>query len=113
MGSKFRTVLIIILGFTLSDCERADEEDLNLSGNGEATLSNIQATIFNLNCAVPGCHSGSNPPQGMNLSEGEAFSNIVRGSKYGNVFSIQDKSWKPRRELSISENFGGSFNSWW
>ena len=49
----------------------------------EATLTKIQAEIFTPTCATAGCHSGANPPDGMNLEAGLAYSNIV------NVQSVQ------------------------
>ncbi len=64
---------ICLIGLT--SCERASEDDIN--PQLEPTLSSIQTNIFDLNCALSGCHTGSNPPQGMNLSAGQAFSNIV------------------------------------
>lgn len=33
--------------------------------------------VFNQSCALSGCHTGSSPSQGMNLSLGQAYSNIV------------------------------------
>jgi CHRD domain len=33
--------------------------------------------IFTTNCALSGCHAGNAPQQGMNLSAGQAFANIV------------------------------------
>lgn len=36
----------------------------------------IQA-IFTANCALSGCHAGVQPQQGQNLSEGQAYANIV------------------------------------
>lgn len=41
------------------------------------TLSQLQADIFTPSCAKSGCHSGSAPAQGMNLSAGQAFANTV------------------------------------
>lgn len=43
----------------------------------EPLFSNIEQDIFALNCALSGCHAGSNPQQGMNLSPGQAYENIV------------------------------------
>jgi len=40
-------------------------------------LSILQSEIFDLNCAVSGCHIGSTPPKGLNLENGNTFSNIV------------------------------------
>jgi len=48
-----------------------------------ATLSLIQETIFSTTCATSGCHSGANPPDGLLLTNGRSYSNIV------NVASVQ------------------------
>ena len=48
-----------------------------------ATLSDIQTTIFTPTCALSGCHTGSSPPDGLNLSAGMSFNNVV------NVSSVQ------------------------
>lgn len=42
-----------------------------------ATFSAIQSNIFNVSCALSGCHTGGSPTGGMNLSEGMAYTNIV------------------------------------
>lgn len=41
------------------------------------TLSLLQADIFSPSCAVSGCHTGASPPQGLNLSAGQTFANVV------------------------------------
>ena len=48
-----------------------------------ATFAEIQNTIFTPTCATAGCHSGSNPPDGLNLTAGIAYGDIV------NVASVQ------------------------
>ena len=40
-----------------------------------ATLSEVQSQVFDTSCT--GCHSGSSPSQGLNLSEGAAYGNTV------------------------------------
>ncbi|GIS69772.1 MAG: hypothetical protein CM1200mP9_05930 [Gammaproteobacteria bacterium] len=40
-----------------------------------ATLSEVQSQVFDASCT--GCHSGSSPSQGVNLSEGAAYGNTV------------------------------------
>jgi len=42
-----------------------------------ATFAQVQSEIFNTSCAFSGCHGGSSPAQGMNLSSGQAYANIV------------------------------------
>ena len=41
------------------------------------TFSQVQQQVFTPNCALSGCHAGADPAQGMNLSSGQAYSNIV------------------------------------
>jgi hypothetical protein len=41
------------------------------------TLESLQANIFTPKCALSGCHAGSTPQQGMNLSDGATYSNVV------------------------------------
>lgn len=42
-----------------------------------ATLTQVQTQIFSASCAFSGCHAGGAPAAGMNLSEGQAYGNIV------------------------------------
>jgi mono/diheme cytochrome c family protein len=44
--------------------------------NNLANFTAIQQKIFNTNCALSGCHTGVNPAAGMNLSEGQAYSQL-------------------------------------
>jgi hypothetical protein len=43
----------------------------------EVTLSGHVQPIFTESCALSDCHAGAQAPQGQNLSEGQAFANIV------------------------------------
>ncbi len=47
------------------------------SAAGAPTLTQLQTDIFTPSCAKSGCHAGSSPQQGMNLSAGQTFGNIV------------------------------------
>lgn len=42
-----------------------------------ATFSFIQDNVFTPTCAVSGCHAGASPAAGMDLTAGQAFTNIV------------------------------------
>jgi hypothetical protein len=65
-----------LLGLLALGCEHAPPLEV-----GDApTFTDIQATIFNTSCAFSQCHAGSNPPpppQGLNLSAGQAYANLV------------------------------------
>jgi hypothetical protein len=41
------------------------------------TLSSLQSSIFTPRCALPFCHTGTTPQQGMNLSDGMTFASTV------------------------------------
>lgn len=58
----------------LTACEHADPID---TGGIQPTLESIQTNIFDRSCALSGCHVGSNAPQGLDLSAGNARENLV------------------------------------
>lgn len=82
-----RPFISLALVFTITalaaGCEHADPLD---PSRIDPTLSSIQANIFDLNCALSGCHIGDSPnlPGVMNLSAGQARANIV------NVRSVEN-----------------------
>jgi hypothetical protein len=49
----------------------------NGNGGGDPSLSGDVQPILSANCAVSGCHVGTSPQQGMNLSSGQTHSNTV------------------------------------
>ena len=42
-----------------------------------ATFTRVQAEVFTPSCALSGCHAGAAPANGMDLSAGRAYSQIV------------------------------------
>ena len=42
----------------------------------DPTLVSIQAGIFNVSCALSGCHAGAAPQQSLNLSDGSSFNDL-------------------------------------
>ncbi len=58
------------------------------AGGGPAplapTLASIQANVFSVNCAIPGCHGGGTVQQGLRLDPGFSAGNLI------NVASPQD-----------------------
>lgn len=69
-----RLASIVLLAATLYGCEQAtsvDPPDTN-----EPTFTAVQ-TILTQSCAVSGCHVGSSAPEGLDLSAGNAYANLV------------------------------------
>ena len=71
-----RTGLILCFALLSLHCERAgllEPEPIDDS----PTLTDIQSRIFATSCAISGCHASSNPLLGLDLSEGQSYSNLV------------------------------------
>lgn len=51
--------------------------ELTLPQGLEPTLDSIQQNIFTPSCATAGCHITGSPPFGLDLSEGNAYANLV------------------------------------
>lgn len=68
----FASLLCLLAVFALG-CERApvEEED----EPSAPTLTEVQAQVFSASCTQ--CHAGSGAPQGLDLSQGNAYSNLV------------------------------------
>ncbi len=83
-----RPLIVLLAVLCLAGCEHADPLD---PGRLEPTLSSIQANVFDLNCALSGCHAGSSPQQGLNLSRGQARANIVgvRSNQRPNLLRVE------------------------
>lgn len=98
---KFLVRGLILFSFVLfSSCSDDDSptEPENPPPSGSAyTFSFIQSNVFNTTCATSGCHSGSSPQAGLNLSSGSAYANLV------GVQSVLHPDFK-RVEAGSSEN---------
>jgi len=106
---------ISILVLALAACGAGSGEGLDpngqpLSGSGGGnlappvpglapTLASIQANVFSVNCAVPGCHGGAGAQQGLRLDPDFSAGSLI------NVASSQDATLV----RVIPGNPGGSF----
>ena len=85
---------IAIVTLTLAACgagsgEGLDQNGQPLTGGGGGlapTLASIQANVFNVNCAVSGCHGGAGAQQGLRLDPGFSAGNLI------NVHSPQNSN---------------------
>ena len=90
--------------FTVTDSRGAvdptpDSRTVTVEGGGGelATFTRVQNQVFSTSCAFSGCHGGSSPAQGLNLSAGQSYNMIV------NVASAQQPS-QDRIEPNDSES---------
>lgn len=82
---RFILTIGTVLGFTLASCGELEIEDDG--GNQSLVPTNVQ-NMFTNSCAFSGCHAGSSPEEGMNLSQNLAYADIV------NVISSQQPGLK-------------------
>ncbi len=56
-----------------------------------ATFTRVQRELFDVSCALAGCHAGSAPQAGMDLAAGRAYGNIVgvRSTERGDLNRIE------------------------
>lgn len=76
-----RHFVVIVVACTLISCEdqivnQCDEKEIE-SGESLSNLGAIQKNVFNVSCALSGCHSGSNPQANLNLEDGKSYTNLV------------------------------------
>lgn len=70
-------VLISFLGVAgcadqiVSECDVAEETIVR------AQFSDIEQRVFAQTCATAGCHAGSNPQAGLDLTSGKAYASLV------------------------------------
>lgn len=66
------------LGVALAACgtQKSPTEPTD-APDPRATFTRVQAEIFTPSCALSGCHAGANPQQGMELSAGRSYAQIV------------------------------------
>ncbi len=76
-----RYAIVIFVAFTFISCEdqivnQCDEKEVE-GGESLSNLSAIQKNVFDVGCALSGCHSGSNPAANLNLEDGKSYENLV------------------------------------
>jgi hypothetical protein len=88
----FAAVLLVLGACGAGTGEGLDANGQPLSsGSGSAlalapTLASIQANVFSVNCAIPGCHGGGTVQFGLRLDPGFSAGNLI------NVASPRDAS---------------------
>jgi uncharacterized membrane protein len=69
--------LIVISSFTVSSCSKSNGDDGGSGGTGSGgggggstpgPLFTAVKTMMQANCAISGCHAGSNPQNGLNFT---------------------------------------------
>ncbi len=75
------------------------------AGGGGPSLSAIQTSLFTPRCS--GCHGGSNPRAGMNLSAGQSYGNLVNVVSTTNPPVLRVKPGDPANSFLVVQLAGG------
>ena len=70
---SFASFLILIPGCS----EDSTTQPSPTTSAPQAKLSDIQTKVFNVSCALSGCHGSTNNQAGLLLTTGNSFSNLV------------------------------------
>lgn len=79
-----------------------------------SSLSCDVQPIFTANCALSGCHAGTSPAEGQNLSAGQAFASIVNvpSNQVPRLFRVEpsdpDSSYLVIKVLGEAAQVGGT-----
>ena len=71
-----RAVFLLLFAGLVSNCEHAGPLETEIDAGEPVTLATIQP-IFTQNCALSGCHVGASALMGLDLSDGQAYANLV------------------------------------
>jgi hypothetical protein len=71
------SLLIFILVEACENLINSECDTVEISTSFRASFSSIQKFVFTASCAKAGCHTGPSPQEGMDLSQGAAFTNLV------------------------------------
>ncbi len=74
MKALIALVALVFTGTSCSELTTSTDMVFDAAAEGPATFEQVQETIFDVSCALSGCHSGTAWP---NLSAGRAYDNIV------------------------------------
>ena len=77
-------ILMTVISFLLFSCGEDNSSPTGPGGNNntglKATFSSIQVNVFDVSCAVSGCHDIATQRAGLNLSSGSAYNELVNAS---------------------------------
>lgn len=77
MARKNLSITIMSILFLLAGCTDSSTGPTTPGTPVQASLSDIQARVFTPTCALAGCHAGSAPAAGMNLTAGASYVALV------------------------------------
>lgn len=73
MGRMSVILMVVVMGVSCG----SDSALREVTAPGPVTLQDVQSAVFTPSCATLGCHVGGGAPRGLDLSEGNAFGNLV------------------------------------
>ena len=76
-GPAMLAVLLVAGATSIACGTRKSPTEPDAPPDPSATFTRVQAEVFTPSCALSGCHAGPSPQQGMDLSAGRSYGQIV------------------------------------
>jgi hypothetical protein len=68
----------VLFAYVRSSCgSNGTSSSPDADPNAPVSFTTIQTQVFTISCTFSGCHSADSPQQGMNLTAGSAYANLV------------------------------------
>lgn len=74
---RLSLMLLLVSSLGLAACEDQGDELAETVQPDQVTLVGLQSTVFDVSCAISGCHASASAPGNLNLSAGVFHGNTV------------------------------------
>jgi len=73
----YKSGFILLVLIIFMSCSEDTPLQPSAPSSKQSTFGAIQSNVFDAGCNTSGCHSGSNPAAGLNLSAGSSYNQLV------------------------------------
>lgn len=103
-GGELIKPLLITFLFLIIGCSNqiTGPDKTNPPTNSLSKFSEIQSAVFTPNCALSGCHAGSDPQANLNLTQGNAYDNLVNRQSVLNPNFVRVKPGDSKNSFLIN-----------
>ncbi len=68
---------ILLISMVIFSCSEDTPLQPTPAADNLSTFGEIQRQVFDVSCAVSGCHAGANPAASLNLTAGNSYAQLV------------------------------------
>jgi hypothetical protein len=77
MNNLYIIAVLLLFSILILSCSEDTPLEPAPPANELSTFSKIQSQVFDAGCNTSGCHAGSNPAAGLDLSAGNSYNQLV------------------------------------